>query len=842
MILPWILLFSINKIKKELKSLKNNQMPDFHQKTKIPMEPSPLPADVVSPLKKAKISSSAEQPVNMKSLEQNFGHRISVWIGGVALALAGLYLIQYSIEAGLLGPKVRLLLSILFGIGLLAAGQYVWQWQELDNRERIAQAITSSGICVLYFSSYAATILYGFFPSIFGFIGMCIVTLITVLMALQQGIPIALLGLTGGFLTPILIGSKDPSIITLYIYLYFLSAGFLYLCRRQGWVALRILIHVIDTIWVITTLFNSNLFGLGDHSVALQLFVLALFATDMGFFRNRDEKDTLPSTNLLENINLKNASVFLPVGLGAIVMTVICSYVEMGVYNWILFELLCIGGGLLTLVMFKTYNFVPPLMLFLSTVLFGFSKQVDVVYGIGIISSLWLIHGVIPIVFRHLTKQKVYWGIMGYVSTIVYFLSIYFLWGPQAHKSLVANEHYWGWSCMLLAAMSVALAIRSWKANNNREEREKLFIIDAASVISFVSIASAILLPVDFWIVAFALEFAGLAWIYHFQNIKSIQYLSMFLLSGIFIFLISDMTDYIATMGFQPDFGNTYILSFLSLSSLGLTTLGLLSGLYFYRQSIDNQFIKATESIICITVVLVITMVLSETITHLINSPNAKYLFFTRSLYTLSIYGLGCVLNACGLKFNRDVFAKGGLLLIGLALWRTVVFDLLFCNPLLSAQYVLGYPIFNGLIITYLLPCLFLLYIYQSNRDLFPKWRTQLIYGLCYLLVFVWLSYAIRQMYQGHYLHHWDAAHAEIYTYSIVWLLYGIILLFIGVRQNEQTIRWGGLLMIVSTIVKVFLYDASHLQGLWRVLSFLILGSVLICLSWFYTRFIEKTE
>ena len=52
-----------------------------------------------------------------RSLEESFGTRWTVWVGGLALALGALLLVRYSIEAGLFGPAAR----VAFGLILAAA-------------------------------------------------------------------------------------------------------------------------------------------------------------------------------------------------------------------------------------------------------------------------------------------------------------------------------------------------------------------------------------------------------------------------------------------------------------------------------------------------------------------------------------------------------------------------------------------------------------------------------------------------------------------------------------------------------------------------------------------------
>ncbi|MEX1084061.1 MAG: DUF2339 domain-containing protein, partial [Xanthobacteraceae bacterium] len=66
-------------------------------------EPIPAPEAAVAPP-----PVEPAQPERTISFEEKFGTRWTVWIGGVALALGGIFLVKYSIEAGLIGPGLRL--------------------------------------------------------------------------------------------------------------------------------------------------------------------------------------------------------------------------------------------------------------------------------------------------------------------------------------------------------------------------------------------------------------------------------------------------------------------------------------------------------------------------------------------------------------------------------------------------------------------------------------------------------------------------------------------------------------------------------------------------------------
>uniref|UniRef100_UPI00177DBBA3 DUF2339 domain-containing protein n=1 Tax=Mesorhizobium mediterraneum TaxID=43617 RepID=UPI00177DBBA3 len=55
-------------------------------------------------------------------IETALGTRWAVWVGGIALALGGLFLIRYTIEAGIFGPGVRLSMAAMLGLVLVAVG------------------------------------------------------------------------------------------------------------------------------------------------------------------------------------------------------------------------------------------------------------------------------------------------------------------------------------------------------------------------------------------------------------------------------------------------------------------------------------------------------------------------------------------------------------------------------------------------------------------------------------------------------------------------------------------------------------------------------------------------
>ena len=75
-------------------------------------------------------------------------------------------------------------------------------------------------------------------------------------------------------------------------------------------------------------------------------------------------------------------------------------------------------------------------------------------------------------------------------------------------------------------------------------------------------------------------------------------------------------------------------------------------------------------------------------------------------------------------------------------------------------------------------------------------------------------------------------------SWSGAWLAYGVAVMAVGIAARIKRIRLAALAIIGLTTAKVFLVDMSGLVGLWRVLSFLGLGLVLIGLGAAYRRLV----
>jgi uncharacterized membrane protein len=74
------------------------------------------------------------------------------------------------------------------------------------------------------------------------------------------------------------------------------------------------------------------------------------------------------------------------------------------------------------------------------------------------------------------------------------------------------------------------------------------------------------------------------------------------------------------------------------------------------------------------------------------------------------------------------------------------------------------------------------------------------------------------------------------FTYSAVWMAYGAMLMVVGFWRRSAFVRWIALFLIAATTVKVFVYDTSQLDRQYRILSFIVLGVLLLVISFVYQQ------
>ena len=181
------------------------------------------------------------------------------------------FFLKYSIDHGFIGPHARVLLSTFTGLVMLGVGTRLLG----KAYHLLGQGLLGGGFAVLYFSAFASYSFYhlvGALPA-FGF--MALITLCAGLFAARfNSLLVAILGILGGYSTPILLSTGEKNFPGLFGYLLLLGVGVLGISRRRHWPLLNYLAMLLT--YGLAALAISEYFGAADFAVVMP-FLAAFF-------------------------------------------------------------------------------------------------------------------------------------------------------------------------------------------------------------------------------------------------------------------------------------------------------------------------------------------------------------------------------------------------------------------------------------------------------------------------------------------------------------------------------------------------------------------------------------
>ncbi|HVI32090.1 DUF2339 domain-containing protein [Phenylobacterium sp.] len=97
------------------------------------------------------------------------------------------------------------------------------------------------------------------------------------------------------------------------------------------------------------------------------------------------------------------------------------------------------------------------------------------------------------------------------------------------------------------------------------------------------------------------------------------------------------------------------------------------------------------------------------------------------------------------------------------------------------------------------------------------------------LTVFAILTLVVRLGFHGYDMRpSLQEASLETWAFSAAWGLYGFALLVFAAARREADLRWAGLVVLLATTAKIFLFDMARLEGVVRAGSFLAVGALLL--------------
>ncbi|MBB6254833.1 DUF2339 domain-containing protein [Nitrospirillum iridis] len=788
------------------------------------VEPPPPPSSIVPhPV------SPAPLPV-APTLEQTLGTRWLVWLGALAVALAGVFLAKYAVDQGLLGPAVRLSVGVLFGVGLTAAGDQLRrrspQGGQALHIASIPAALTAAGLAIAFACIYAAHALHGLIGAGATIAGLAALSAAAFLLALSHGGSdgrpagafIALLGLGGGLAVPALVPAEHPSAWALFGYLAVLNTATLAVAWRlpTAWLGLPVLGGA--ALWVATTL------GHDAEALPIVLFLIALAAAGLGFGR-LILRDGTPRTALTDAW-LATAMGAVPLLLDWLVLTA-TDYDAAGIAGLAILSLLAVAAARLAPVTAVMEGLAPIAAGIVTLALAqGYTAQgAALPYGaqLGVAGALGL-----ALAMAGLSAL----GAQGGNPTA--HRPALWAWTAAAPLTALAWAGWTfdrgtlpdgAWVAVATALAGGAATAAAWAGAEARQRPVPTAFVIAA--LALAGLALATLLRQAWLTAALALLVPALA---SLETRVKAGPLGDALRRGALVVALA-----VAIRLTLNPWVLTYPLNGASplnwlLWGYGLPALACAAGAWLLGRRRDDRPARGLQAIGLVLGLLFACLEIQVMQTGTLTSD--PFALLPTSLRTALF--LVVALALAGRPSGGGPVARvGARLLVRVAAVQVVALHLGLLNPLWSSEGVGPWPVLNLLLLVYGLPAL-LFALVAWRQEAAPARRALVI--LVLVLAFALLSLEVRQAFHGTRLSGGPRTDAEWYSYSAAWLVYALALLGLGVRTRRADLRYASLAVLLVTVLKVFLSDMADLTGLLRILSFLGLGLCLMGIGYVYQR------
>ena len=784
----------------------------------------------------------AAETATRPGLEERLGTRWVVWIGGLTLALGGFFLVRYSIEAGLLGPGVRVMLGGIFALALFAAGEWTRRKESVSAIAPLPVAnipaiLTAAGTAVAFATVYASYALYSFLSPPIAFAVLGAVALGTLAAALLHGPALAGLGVIGAFVTPILVASNQPSYGALYVYISIVTAAAFALARARLWRWLALATIAFSLLWLLIGI--DGLATIGPVAFgAIANFALAALLVVAGFMFGPSAEPgrvdpvsslSIAASGFVATVLVLSAGHAPPalIVFGVLIAATLAvawraesasaAVGAAAVFVFIVFaawavrgnpDFAAVPGGAMIGIGPEPYEASVSLHLTVAAIfaaLFG---------GAGFLAQGRSVSALVPVI----------WSASGVFVSLALLVALY---ARIAHLDRSIPFAVVG--VALAAAFAAATELLSKR--DSRPGQSISIALFATGTLAALASAFTFALEKGWLTIALALMSLGTAWISMKRPIPFLRWLAAIL-----------ATIVVLRIGYEPrivgdDIGTTPILNWLLLG-YGIPALSFWGGAYLMRHRGDDAPLRMVESAAILFTVLLAFI----EIRHFINGGDVYRHasdFTETALQVCVALAMALGLERLRIRSGSIVHNIAALLLTVAAAFATVFGLFVFTNPMLWRIDV-GNGVINLLLLGYALPAVLALLLSYAVAGRRAALYGKTIAAAALLLALAYVTTMVRHAFHGSILNNWTMSDAEQYAYSVAWLTFGIILLGAGLLLPSQRARLASAVIIGITILKVFLIDMSNLTGAYRAFSFIGLGLVLVAIGWLYQRILFK--
>jgi uncharacterized membrane protein len=791
------------------------------------------------PSKPDPVDLPAPPPAATRNIEQALASRWLVWLGGIAIALGGLLLIKYAHDNGLVPPIVRVIVGLATGAALAIAGEWLRLKRGDTVQDYVPAALSAAGLIIAFGVSYAAYALYNIFAPAVVFPLLAAISLCALWLATRQGQLIAALGLIGATFTPALVESNDPSTSGFFAYLLVILVASLWLLRRLNWWWLGYAAVAVTAGWALLWINGVSL----NPTLPIGLFGLAIGAAATLVPRGRDilnaEMGTLIDSKtvtqplgvaiagivaggiVLSALVVQSGHAPLPLLMFAVGMAAIVAF---GWFRegFVAAPLLAAAATLLVLLTWRDVGF--------HTLAFderGFWTTVP-----GLIepprfrsAMLAALAGftAIGVLGAWVERDRRTWAALASGSAFLFLMAA---WG---RADFTLSNMTWAALGIVLAAILGAAAFRLMnKRDDDTATTSFEFLVVGVTLTSIFALDR--LLDGVWLTIAIAALAAAIAYLARMTSLSNI---------GAIASVVASFAAARLFLGreFWGEPRDLPLGGYWVLYGYGVPALLYWQASRWLTADTLTRWRVAFEGLSIGLLVAMVSLVLRVWIGGGITRDEM-------GLLELSAHACAWLGAAYGLAYRQQLYSSfvsmwGARVLLA-ASTLALIAVLTFKNPVFSYEAVAGGQYINALWLAYLVPVALLALMARKLEGLgWAQFRSG-IGVLALVLLMTFITLLVKRQFQDATLDFEFLSQPESYAVSLAWLVSGIGIFIAGLKMDRQTVRYGGLAILVLTVLKVFGYDLFSLGGLWRIASMIGLGLCLVGVGWLYTRFIVR--
>jgi uncharacterized membrane protein len=749
-----------------------------------------------------------------------------IWLGGICIGLAGIFLAKHSIEQGLLGPAARITLTIVTALALHGVAEYL---RRRTGKSSDAFAALAGGASIMLYAGLLAGLhLYQLLNPGLVFAALVLVSLGTMLLALLQGPVLAAIGILGAFSVPVLVSTGSNNVLGALIYSFIISVSALLLVRYvfRPWLWLGTLAGALGW-WLLALVSPQQLpLALAAYLTGLGYVAMAIHRWDWLLIKDAP----VPAGQHL--LALFRHPLAAQPGRVAILFALLTALygvgiaVQTGGYQWL------VTVPALPLLFFWVARHNPAYSVFPWLVFIGslgglLAQGLMIPGGAQYHPALpWLLvelSGLYLLLSLWLLRTGLYtglWASLGFLSPVLLL--------ALGYARIEALSTQWGWALAtaVLGAGYMHLVFRQRQHSVTRNSAQTPALVVSLTLAAHLafSLALVMLLREATLTLALAVQVISLTWLHRQFSFLALQTAAKVLLAIV-----------LARLSLNP-----WLLTYPTDLHWSLWTYGgaLVCCLIASRLALHNNFKQWLTAASIHLFVLLLTFEVRYWLYD--GQVFASGYSFTEAAINTTVWGgLGLVYHWRA-RFSEHMnrlyrLFSNFLLLLSLANFGFVV--VLDQNPLFANTAVSATPIFNILLLAYGLPVLLFAVAYRLLENPSRKVAGTLA-GLALLL---FCSLEIRHLWQGELSLNAATSDGELYTYSMVWLALAIAGSIWAIRFSHSNLYKGSMLLLIVVVAKIFLIDMEGLTGLLRAASFMGLGLSLLGLAYLHQRFREAT-